>query len=133
MIGAAESMTGGQFSYLITRQPGAGDVFAGGLVTYQTDVKQRILGVPRGPVVSHSAAEAMAVGARRLLGCDLVVSITGVAGPDSQDGQPVGTVFIGSVFADQPVTSARHDFTGDPDFIRHQAAMAAARTALSFL
>ena len=134
VIGAAESVTGGQFSYLITRQPGAGDVFAGGLVTYQTVVKQRLLDVPEGPVVSHRAAEAMAVGARRLLDCDLVVAITGVAGPDSQDGQPVGRVFIGNVFANEPVTSARYDFHGDPDVIRHQATMAAARVALdSFL
>lgn len=133
VIGAAESVTGGQLSYLITRQPGAGDVFAGGLVTYQTEVKQRLLDVPGGPVVSHSAAEAMAVGARRVLACDLVVSITGVAGPDPQDGQPVGRVFIGNVFADKPVASARYDFAGDPDVIRHLATVAAARVALERL
>ena len=133
VIGAAESVTGGQLSFLITRQPGAGDVFAGGLVTYQTEVKQRLLDVPKGPVVSHRAAEAMAVGARRLLDCDLVVSITGVAGPDPQDGQPVGRVFIGNVFAEEPVTSARYDFAGDPDVIRHLATLAAARVALERL
>ena len=133
VMGVAESMTGGQLSFLITRQPGAGEVFAGGLVTYQTEVKQRLLDVPKGPVVSHSSAKAMAVGARRLLDCDLMVSITGVAGPDSQDGQPVGTVFIGSVFAHEPVTSARYDFTGDPDVIRHLATMAAAQVALERL
>jgi PncC family amidohydrolase len=133
VMGAAESVTGGQLSYLITRQPGAGEVFAGGLVTYQTEVKQHLLGVPEGPVVSHSAAEAMAVGARRLLVCDLVVSITGVAGPDRQDGQPVGSVFIGSVFGHEPVTSARYDFAGDPDLIRHLATMAAARVVLERL
>jgi len=133
MIGAAESVTGGQLSFLITRQPGAGDVFAGGLVTYQTEVKQRLLDVPEGPVVSHPAAEAMAVGARRLLDCDLVVSITGVAGPDPQDGQPVGRVFIGIVFAPDPVASARYDFAGDPDVIRHLATMAAARVAIERL
>ncbi|HKY47700.1 MAG TPA: CinA family protein [Acidimicrobiia bacterium] len=133
VIGAAESVTGGHFSFLMTRQPGAGEVFAGGLVTYQTEVKQRLLDVPEGPVVSHSAAEAMAVGARRLLDCDLVVSITGVAGPEPQDGQPVGRVFIGNVFGDEPVTSSRYDFAGDPDVIRHLATVAAARVALDRL
>jgi PncC family amidohydrolase len=130
VVGTVESVTGGQLSYLITRQPGAGEVFAGGLVTYQTQVKQHLLDVPEGPVVSHRAAEAMAVGARRLLGCDLVVSITGVAGPDPQDGQPVGSVFIGNVFGSEPATSARYDFAGDPDVIRHLATMAAARVLL---
>jgi PncC family amidohydrolase len=133
VVGAAESVTGGQLSYLITRQPGAGDVFAGGLVTYQTEVKQNLLDVPEGPVVSHRAAEAMALGARRLLVCDLVVSITGVAGPDPQDGQPVGSVYIGNVFRDEPVTSARYEFTGEPDVIRHLATMAAARVVLDKL
>jgi PncC family amidohydrolase len=130
VVGTVESVTGGQLSYLITRQPGAGEMFAGGLVTYQTQVKQHLLDVPEGPVVSHRAAEAMAVGARRLLVCDLVVSITGVAGPDPQDGQPVGSVFIGNVFGNGPATSARYDFAGDPDAIRHLATMAAARVLL---
>jgi len=133
VLGVAESVTGGQLSHLITRQPGAGEVFAGGLVTYQTEVKQHLLDVPEGPVVSYSAAEAMALGARRLLVCDLVVSITGVAGPDSQDGQPVGAVFIGSVFGHEPVASARYDFAGDPDVIRHLATMAAAGVVLDKL
>jgi nicotinamide mononucleotide (NMN) deamidase PncC len=63
----------------------------------------------------------------------LVVSITGVAGPDPQCGQLVGSVFIGNVFAQEPVTSARCDFAGDPDVIRHLATMAAARLALERL
>ena len=133
VLGTAESVSGGQLAYLITRQPGAGDVFAGGVVAYQTDVKQTMLEVPEGPVVSHVAAETMAIGARRLLGCDLVVSITGVAGPESQDGQPVGCVFIGEVFREEPATSNRHSFEGDPDAIRHSATMAAARTVVEKL
>jgi PncC family amidohydrolase len=133
LLGTAESVTGGQLAHHITRQPGAGDVFAGGVVAYQTDVKQTMLDVPEGPVVSHAAAEAMAVGARRLLGCDLVVSITGVAGPEPQDGQPVGCVFIGEVFGEEPATSSRYSFDGDPDAIRQSATMAAAQTVLERL
>ena len=130
MLGTAESVTGGQLAHLIARQPGAGDVLAGAVVAYQTAVKQDLLDVPDGPVVSHRAAQAMAAGARRLLGCDLVVSITGVAGPDPQDGQSVGCVYIGAVLRDEPPTSRRYVFEGDPDAIRQQATMAAGRMAL---
>ena len=133
VVGTAESVTGGQLAYLITRQPGAGDVFAGGVVAYQTNVKQTMLEVPEGPVVSQVAAETMAIGAQRLLGCDLVVSITGVAGPEPQDGQPVGCVFIGEVFREEPATSSRYLFDGRPDAIRHSATIAAARTVLEKL
>jgi PncC family amidohydrolase len=133
MLGTAESVTGGQLAHLIARQPGAGDVLAGAVVAYQTTVKQDLLNVPTGPVVSHQAAQAMAQGARRLLGCDLVVSITGVAGPDPQDGQPVGCVYIGAVLRDEAATSRRYMFEGDPDAIRQQATMAAGRIALEKL
>ena len=53
------------------------------------------MGVPDGPVVSLDAAAAMAAGARRVLGADVGIGVTGVAGPDEQEGQPVGTVFVG--------------------------------------
>jgi len=128
-LGTAESVTGGELAHLIASQRGAGDVFAGGVVAYQTNVKQDLLRVPDGPVVSHPAAQAMAAGALRLLHCDLVMSITGVAGPDRQDGQPVGCVFIGLALRDDPVTSTRHFFNGSPEEIRHSAAVAAARLA----
>ena len=125
-LGTAESMTGGRLAHLLSRQEGSGDALAGAIVAYQTRVKQDLLGVPEGPVVSDRAAEAMASGARRLLGCDLVVSITGVAGPDRQDGQPVGCVFIGAVFREEPASSSEHFFEGSPDDIRQSAAVAAA-------
>jgi len=125
-LGTAESVTGGRLAYLLTRQPGSGDAFAGAVVAYQTKVKQDLLDVTEGPVVSHRAAQAMASGARRLLDCDLVVSITGVAGPDPQDGQPVGCVFIGAAFREEPATSSEHYFEGTPDAIRQAAAVSAA-------
>ena len=87
-------MNGGLIASLLTAIPGASDVFRGSIVSYASEVKYDVLGVPRGPVVSGEAAEAMAAGACRVLGCDVAVAVTGVAGPDEQEGVPVGTVFL---------------------------------------
>jgi nicotinamide-nucleotide amidase len=94
-LGLAESVTGGLVGARLTGVPGASDVFRGSIVSYATDVKQSLLGVSAGPVVSESAAREMAAGARERLGSDIAVSLTGVAGPAEQDGQPVGTLFVG--------------------------------------
>ncbi len=94
-LGCAESVTGGLISARLTDVPGASEVFRGGVVSYASDTKFDILGVPPGPVVSDDAAMAMAEGACRVLGADVAVAVTGVAGPDSQEGVPVGTVYLG--------------------------------------
>jgi nicotinamide-nucleotide amidase len=94
-LGLAESVTGGLVAGRITGVPGASDVFRGSIVSYASDVKFDLLGVPEGPVVSESAAAAMAVGAQRVLGADAALALTGVAGPTEQDGMPVGTLCIG--------------------------------------
>jgi len=94
-LGVAESLTGGLMGARFTAVAGASDVFRGGIVSYASDVKFSLLGVPEGPVVSAEAASAMAVGARRVLGADVALATTGVAGPTEQEGQPVGTVFLG--------------------------------------
>ena len=96
-LGLAESVTGGLVGARLTGVPGASDVFRGSVVSYATDLKQTLLGVSPGPVVSGSAARQMAVGARERLGSDIGLSLTGVAGPAEQDGQPVGTLFVGLV------------------------------------
>ncbi|WP_040493507.1 competence/damage-inducible protein A [Ilumatobacter nonamiensis] len=96
-LGLAESVTGGLVGARLTGIAGASDVFRGSIVSYATEVKQEILGVEPGPVVSTEAARQMAAGARDRLGADVAVSLTGVAGPDEQDGQPVGTLFVGLV------------------------------------
>jgi PncC family amidohydrolase len=72
-------------------------VFRGAIVSYATEVKQVLLGVGEGPVVSEAAARQMAHGVRERLGADVGLSLTGVAGPDEQDGQPVGTLYVGIV------------------------------------
>jgi nicotinamide-nucleotide amidase len=94
-LGCAESVTGGLIASRLTEVAGASQVFRGAIVSYASQVKHDVLGVAEGPVVSDEAAMAMAEGACRVLGCDVAVSVTGVAGPDTQDGMPVGTVFMG--------------------------------------
>ena len=94
-LGLAESVTGGLVAGRITNVPGASEVFRGSIVSYASEVKFDLLGVPEGPVVSEAAAAAMAVGAQRVLGADVALSLTGVAGPAEQDGMPVGTLCVG--------------------------------------
>ena len=94
-LGLAESLTGGLVGSRLTAVAGASAWFRGSLVVYSSEVKHHLLGVPLGPVVSEEAAIEMAVGAHRALGSDIGLSLTGVAGPTEQDGQPVGTVWIG--------------------------------------
>ena len=96
-LGTAESVTGGLIASRLTDVAGASDVFRGSIVSYASDVKFDVLGVPRGPVVSDDAAVAMAEGACRVLGCDVAVAVTGVAGPDTQEGVPVGHRLPGSL------------------------------------
>lgn len=95
-LGLAESLTGGMMGSRICDVPGASDVFRGSIVSYAADVKFSVLGVPEGPVVTADAAAAMATGARRVLGADVGVAVTGVAGPGrDEDGIEAGTVFVG--------------------------------------
>jgi nicotinamide-nucleotide amidase len=93
-LGIAESLTGGMIGSRLTNVPGASTVFKGSLVTYGSDVKRALLGVPDGPVVSEAAVGAMAEGACRVLGSDCSIAVTGVAGPDPQDGEEPGTVWM---------------------------------------
>ena len=97
----AESCTGGLIAQRITAIPGSSAVYRGGVVSYWSSVKADVLGVPQDLLdkygaVSEPVARAMAEGARRVTGADLAVSVTGVAGPDSDErGNPVGLVYIG--------------------------------------
>jgi nicotinamide-nucleotide amidase len=99
-LAVAESVTGGLIASRLVGVAGASQWFRGGVVSYASDVKFDLLGVPRGPVVSADAAKAMALGVRRVLGADIGLSVTGVAGPEEQDGQPAGTVFVGIAIGD---------------------------------
>ena len=99
-VGTAESLTGGDLAAALTAVPGASAAYVGGVVSYATPLKQQLLGVTpdlvrRHGVVSAQCAEQMATGARRLLGADLALSTTGVAGPDLQEGKPAGLAYVG--------------------------------------
>ena len=94
-LAVAESVTGGLMASRLVSVAGASRWFRGGIVSYASDVKFDLLGVSEGPVVSEAAAIQMASGVAERLGSSIGLSVTGVAGPDTQDGQPVGTVFIG--------------------------------------
>ncbi len=98
-LAVAESLTGGLVCAALTDIPGASVVVRGGVVAYATDLKAALLGVPRPLLDRHGTvhpdvAVAMAEGVRQRLGAGFSVATTGVAGPDPQDGQPVGTVHV---------------------------------------
>jgi nicotinamide-nucleotide amidase len=94
-LGVAESLTGGFIGSRLTNVPGASRTYRGSIASYATDVKRSVLGVTAELVVSEEAVTQMAEGAQRVLGADVAIAVTGVAGPDEQDGQPVGTVWYG--------------------------------------
>ncbi len=116
----AESMTGGLIASRLTSVPGASEVFRGSVVSYASDVKHDVLGVPPGPVVSDDAAMAMALGACRVLGADVAVAVTGVAGPDPQEGIRPGTVFLGTAI-DGDADSFMIRLPGDRERVRQFA------------
>ncbi|WP_067448867.1 CinA family protein [Nocardia alba] len=99
-VATAESLTAGLLAATVAGVPGASAVLRGGLIVYATDLKSRLARVDDdllrtdGPVAA-STAEQLAVGAREQCGADWGLGLTGVAGPDSQDGHPVGTVYLG--------------------------------------
>ncbi|MGY2875335.1 nicotinamide-nucleotide amidase [Marmoricola sp. URHA0025 HA25] len=94
-VACAESLTGGGLADLLSGTPGASVSYVGGVVAYATRIKHDLLGVTADRVVSAECASQMAAGVRKLMGADWAVSTTGVAGPDTQEDQPVGTVFVG--------------------------------------
>ncbi len=99
-VAVAESLTGGLLAASLTSVAGASAVFRGGLVVYATALKAQLAGVDvdllrRQGAVAPEVARQLADGVRRRLEADWGVGLTGVAGPEPQDGQPVGTVYIG--------------------------------------
>ena len=102
-LGSVESFTGGLFARTITEVSGASKYYKGGLVTYATEEKQRILKIKpelieQYGVVSKEIAFQMANNAKQLLNVDVCVSFTGNAGPDAMEGKPVGEVYIGVIY-----------------------------------
>jgi len=116
-LAVAESVTGGLIGSRITNVPGASRVFRGGVVAYASEVKFDVLDVPEGLVVTEEAAMAMAEGVRRRLKADVGLAVTGVAGPDPQEGMPPGTVFFGMAIGDD-VEARPMRMPGDRERIR---------------
>ena len=119
-LAVAESLTGGLVGARLTAVPGASDVFRGAVVSYASEVKFDLLGVPQGPVVSNEAVRAMALGVRERLGADIGISTTGVAGPAEQEGHPPGTVFLGLAYGDH-AEALRVRLPGDRERVREYA------------
>ena len=125
-LGTAESCTGGLIGAMLTSVSGASAVFFGGIISYDNSVKEAVLGVKKETLltvgaVSHDTAVQMAEGARHVLGTDLAVSVTGIAGPTGgTPAKPVGTVFIAVARKDGKTLCTENHFLGDRDAVRAQ-------------
>lgn len=135
-VGTAESLTAGLLVATLVRVPGASTVVRGGIAAYATDLKRTVLGVDPDLLAARGAVDAevarqMASGAVRVLGADVGIATTGVAGPDPQDGQPVGRVHI-AVVTPRGTGARTLDLSGDREAIRaatveHAIALCAAQ------
>jgi len=127
-FGLAESLTGGLIGSRITAVPGCSDVFTGGVIPYDRRLKIDVLGTPDIPAVSEQMAIELAEGARRVLGCDVALAVTGVAGPTPHEGQDPGTVWIG-ISINGKTDSTLIKFPYDRERVRQLTCI----SALSFL
>ncbi|MEY3389364.1 MAG: hypothetical protein RLZ74_970 [Actinomycetota bacterium] len=128
-LGLAESVTGGLVAGRLTNVAGSSDVLRGSIVSYASEVKFDVLGVTPGPVVSESVAVEMAIGARRVLGSDVGLALTGVAGPADQDGVKPGTLCVGLALPDGSTQSRTLQLPGVRDQMRQLSVI----SALDFL
>jgi len=131
-LGTAESLTAGRVCAAVADVPGCSDVLRGGIVAYHADLKGSLLHLPSEAldqgVVSQVVAEQMAVAVRGVLGADVGVATTGVAGPEPHGGEPVGSVWI-AVAIPGTVRSQHLSLSGDREQIR-EATVRASRELL---
>jgi PncC family amidohydrolase len=137
-IGTAESATGGRIADRLTNMPGSSDYFRGSVVAYSNEVKINVLGVKRETTanygaVSEQTAMEMAEGGRRLLGVDICVSDTGIAGPSGAGpDKPVGLFYIGLATRESSL-SQKHTFSGNREENKRDAAEAALNMLRQYL
>jgi PncC family amidohydrolase len=137
-LAVAESCTGGLLGHRITNVSGSSSYFQGGVISYSNEVKESILSVPEETLIEHGAvseetAQAMAQGARRLLGTDVALSVTGVAGPTGGTPEkPVGLVYVG-LAAEGADLWEKHIWQGDRAENKQQSAEAALNLLLKYL
>lgn len=129
-ITAAESLTGGQLQAALTSIPGASQAFMGGFVTYANYAKEKLLAIPAEVIAKHGSvseqtAILMAEQAKQKLGADVGVSLTGVAGPDSLEGQPVGTVWIGIAYRNKAGYAQKFHFPRQRKYVQARAVLTA--------
>jgi len=137
-LALAESCTGGLIGHRITNVPGSSDYFLGGIISYANDAKERLVGVSHETLLSFGAvseqtAREMARGARRALGTDIGVSVTGIAGPGgAMPGKPVGLTWI--ALSAHDAEEARHFiWSGDREANKAQSAEAALALLAGYL
>jgi nicotinamide-nucleotide amidase len=112
-VAVAESLTSGSLAGHLGAAPKASEWFAGGVTAYASTVKFEVLGVDPGPVITATCARQMADGVARLTHADFGVAVTGVGGPDPEEGHPAGTVFA-AVNTPERTEATKYHFTGDP-------------------
>ncbi len=149
-VATAESLTGGQLGSTITAIPGASKIYRGGVIAYATDLKTDLLGVSQSLLAEGGAVQAqvaleMATGAAQRLDAEFGLAVTGVAGPDSQDGHLPGTVFVACIQRDEKgsvIDSVVEQLQLFPEFtdpqearaqIREETVAAALELLLTFL
>jgi len=137
-LGTVESATGGLISHLITNVPGSSDYFRGSVVSYANETKIKIIGVKEETLTQYGAvspqvAEEMAAGGKRLLGVDICLADTGIAGPGGATlGKAVGLFYLGMANKDG-VTSYKHEFHGTREENKLSAATAALKMLKEYL
>jgi nicotinamide-nucleotide amidase len=117
-VAVAESLTSGSIASSLGAAEGASDWFRGGVVAYSAEVKFTVLKVPEGPVVTAACARQMASGVAELTGADFALAVTGVGGPEQEEGRPVGTVFVAVTSPNGDRVEECH-FDGGPAEIVH--------------
>lgn len=137
-LATAESCTGGLIGKLLTDVSGSSAAYLGGIISYSNEVKHHVLGVPQDLLdtygaVSAQVAKAMAEGSKGVINSDLAVSVTGIAGPKSDNtNKPVGLVYIG--VTDGVTTDVQeYHFSGDRETIRNTTAQTALHNVSLFL
>lgn len=138
-IATAESCTGGLIGHLLTEISGSSAWMWGGAITYTNDMKEKLLGVRHETLLAYGAVSAqtaaeMAAGARQLVGADVALSATGIAGPGGAvPGKPVGTVHLHISAADGYERGERFVWTSDRSGNKLLSAYAALRMTLDYL
>lgn len=128
-VAAAESVTAGNIATALASAPDASEWFSGSVVAYRTATKRAVLRVGAAAIISHECAREMAEGALALTSADIVVSVTGVGGPDPEEGRPAGTVVICAGTSGR-LRTFDHDFEGPPEQVVELATLQALRHLL---